>query len=375
LDLLNYSKSQDGEFDSIRAYKETPINWTNQSYHSIWISWNISKPSRNPMEIYTDTELRDWDNNTLGIGILDDFMYLANNKTQTAALNIIYYNFTVCGYPWSWGDFGDAPDSSNHYPLAEMTAYPYATAHYPTVFDPATGLPQGPCHSANTSSLAKETALWTYLGNNVSLENDADLLPDQDDNITNLNVTADKANLDWFDDGLYLPLNFSDCAEANITFNVTLTHTFPQDVNYSFNAWFDWNRDGDWEDSFTCATSGDAPEWAVQNMTLSFLADYGSYPQTFTYTTPMFMPINTNYGGLWMRITLDPDGNMNPDGSGPFYCYSDGETEDYYLNVNPRINASINIRTEKDSYYIGEWVYLTDPPMSRLQCKSEVASG
>ncbi len=42
-------------------------------------------------------------------------------------------------------DLGDAPDSTNHAGVA-MAAYAGVQARYPTVFDPATGLPQGPRH-------------------------------------------------------------------------------------------------------------------------------------------------------------------------------------------------------------------------------------
>ena len=227
------------------------------------------------------------------------------------------------------GDFGDAPDSTNHFNQS-MTAYPRGgppgtNASYPTVFDPATGLPQGPCHN--------KTYLWTWLGDNVSTEYDADLLPD-DDGIPNINVTIDTPDNDSYDDGLVFPLNLTNCTLSTFNFTVTITHNISKIWgNYSFNAWFDWNRDGDWNDNLTCFNASDAPEWAVQNQTV-YVGGYA--PTKITFTSNAFLPYNLTYGSLlWMRMTLAPghQAGMNSDGSGPGICYEDGETEDYYLNM------------------------------------------
>jgi len=230
------------------------------------------------------------------------------------------------------GDFGDAPDSTNHY-ATSMTAYPKGgplgtLANFPTVFDIATGTPPGPCHN--------ETYLWVWLGNNISVEKDADQLPDNDNNITNLNVTVDSPDLDWYDDGLDMTsINMTNCTYTNFTFNISVNNNIlPIWGNYSFNAWFDWDRDGDWNDTFTCTLPGDAPEWAVQNQNVYVGGQLGPYPAILTFTTTAFLPYNAELNETWMRMTLEPVGDMNSDGSGPGYCYEDGETEDYYLNVS-----------------------------------------
>jgi len=234
------------------------------------------------------------------------------------------------------GDFGDAPDSTNHIgpnvgPFGQynMTAYPKGgplgtKARYPTVFDPLTGTPQGPCH-------AKEY-LWVFLGENVSVEADADLLPDND-TIPNINVTLDSPDQDLYDDGLNNnSLNMTNCTLTNFTFNVTITHNIPSIWgNYSFDAWFDWNRDGDWEDNLTCFAPDDTPEHAVQNQTVFV----GGQPSkiTLTFTSQNFLPYNPKQGPMWIRMTLAPNESMKYDGSGPNSCFEDGETEDYYVKL------------------------------------------
>jgi hypothetical protein len=99
-------------------------------------------------------------------------------------------------------DLGDAPDSTNH-AGALMRAYhfppaPPIMAHYPTVFDPATGLPSGPLH------LNPRGDAW--LGEWVTLEAEADLPPDED-GATNIDPSLDVPDLDIADDGLLFPLS------------------------------------------------------------------------------------------------------------------------------------------------------------------------
>ncbi len=234
------------------------------------------------------------------------------------------------------GDFGDAPDSTTH-TAAAMTAYPKGgplgvQANFPTVFDTATGLPIGPCH-------AKEY-LWTFLGNNISFERDADQLKDDDSQITNINVSADIPDLDWHDDGLIF-YNMTNCTPTNITVNITATQVIPGgDTNYTLDVWFDWNRDGDWNDTMNCTPVLNASEWAV-HMNVTISQNYGVYPHTFTINTTTFLPWDPQDDNeTWMRMTFSPAYSgatnwMNYDGSmNKSQCFEDGETEDYYLNLS-----------------------------------------
>ncbi|MCX8103871.1 MAG: LamG domain-containing protein, partial [Candidatus Bipolaricaulota bacterium] len=109
-------------------------------------------------------------------------------------------------------DLGDAPDSTNHSGKA-MDAYPTVPAKFPTVFDPATGLPQGPKH------LQPKKLAW--LGPDVSFENDADLLPDAD-GVTNIDPSANVADRDKFDDGVTLPIGIPRvCGQTQFQYTVT----------------------------------------------------------------------------------------------------------------------------------------------------------
>ena len=110
-------------------------------------------------------------------------------------------------------DLGDAPDSTNH-PGMAMTAYPPGVvARYPTVFDPATGLPEGPKH------WQPRTDAW--LGPHVTLENDADWLPDEDGQ-TNIGPSTDSPDRDGADDGLLPPVPAPHCVSSWFTYTVTI---------------------------------------------------------------------------------------------------------------------------------------------------------
>ncbi|MFQ5341266.1 MAG: GEVED domain-containing protein [Anaerolineae bacterium] len=262
--------------------------------------------------------------------------------------------------PCHMADLGDAPDSSNHYSTSDfgfrisdlesaaqstirnpqsairngMTAYPGVPAQFPTVFDPATGTPPGPLHRR----LHRET----WLGLRVSGESDADLLPDED-GVTNIDPLNDSANHDRYDDGLILPAAspFPNCEPTEIKVVVTVAPdptgaTVPIRERF-INAWFDWNRDGDWEDAFDCgnSSSGDrigALEWAVRDYEVRL------GPGVHVIELPAFLPYNLTPGeDLWARVTLsDDEAPENPDshladGRGPEDGYRDGETEDYLI--------------------------------------------
>ena len=217
-------------------------------------------------------------------------------------------------------DLGDAPDGTNHSGLS-MTAYLGIPGNFPTVFDPATGLPQGPRHSFPKAD--------AWLGPNVSNENDADLLPDMD-GLTNIDPPNNAADRDFYDDGIRFPISLPHCQETRFEYIITIP---PGSIGHDryVNVWFDWNRDGDWADVFQCQTSNDAPEWAVQNKLIP-----GGYPPgTHVFATPLFKsynPPDVIDKPIWMRISIaDLVAPAPGDGRGPANGYLYGETEDYYF--------------------------------------------
>lgn len=243
-------------------------------------------------------------------------------------------------------EVGDAPDSTNHVGLPfNMTAYapgggyPGIIANFPTVWDPLLPQPWGPCHN--------ETYLWAWLGANWSSENDADLLPDND-GIVNINVTTDTPDQDFYDDGL-VSINVTECTNpatlfGNLSFNVTYGPSYTGYDLY-LNAWIDFNRDGDWNDTFPgyCADAGNPTEWIVRNMYVASVAG----PHTITWTNDTWYSMNQNDSSKWLRMVLTPVQwpsagypsvptewpNLAPasGGGGNGTCLEDGETEDWYL--------------------------------------------
>jgi hypothetical protein len=225
-------------------------------------------------------------------------------------------------------DLGDAPDSSNN-AGANMTAYPLGgpagvVAQYPTVF--AGPVPVGPRH-AWPKGIA-------HLGPLVTGELEADSGPDQD--LTNNIVpVADSPDLDGADDGVQFPLVLPHCRQTTLKYQVNVVNPSPTQPMYA-NVWFDWNRDGDWNDTVVCPGGAQVTEWAVQNQLVNVglggLIPMVSPPFTAWHPT-------LSQTSIWMRITLSeqmwpPPGGTTPvGGEGPTGGYEYGETEDYYVTT------------------------------------------
>ena len=225
-------------------------------------------------------------------------------------------------------DLGDAPDSSNSFPGVTMLAYPSGeTAHFPTVYH-AGSPPYGPMHLRPRDRF--------YLGDAVSLENEADIGWDEDDSDVfspdfhhnNLLVWF-WGNQDFYDDGLNLPVSFPLCERTRFDYRVTVAD--PAARSAYVNVWCDWNRDGDWNDTLTCLNGDVVSEWAVQNDTPAF-AGAGRY----VFTSSPFRcwhPEGRELDPIWVRITI-AEQEWTPQvkaGAGPVGGYKYGETEDYQI--------------------------------------------
>jgi len=219
-------------------------------------------------------------------------------------------------------DVGDAPTSWNHHGIP-MTAYPWlapGSANFPVVL-----LPDAPA-SPDGYGICN-LPYWpgtppSYLGLGKSGEYDADLTPDGD-GFTNIDPLTDTANRDLWDDGVVFPAVMSQCGTA------TMNATGFAAGEYYVTAWFDWNRDGDWNDGSVCGC-GDH-EWGVRDVPVG--------PGNFSVPIP-FVPCHpvSDTDPLWVRVTLSPQSSavMGPEWeAGAIWswvgCPTDGETEDYYL--------------------------------------------
>ncbi len=150
-------------------------------------------------------------------------------------------------------DLGDAPDSTNHFSVT-MQAYAGVTAAFPTVRDLATGLPAGPFHRLLSQD--------SWLGDAVTNEEDADLLPDAD-LVTNLDPPTGVANRDGADDGVQFPVSLPPCQMTQFTYRMRVAAGTRD--RYT-NAWLDLNHNGQWGDTFTCQDQGQVytvSEWVV----------------------------------------------------------------------------------------------------------------
>jgi hypothetical protein len=94
------------------------------------------------------------------------------------------------------------------------------------------------------------------------------------------------------------------------------------------NAWFDWNRNGRWDD----ASDGCAREWAIENLPIS--------AKLLAAGKPIVVPISFTAGRqveeLWYRVQLTLDEPAtDPGGHGGFRPFTVGETEDYLIQGRP----------------------------------------
>ncbi len=190
-------------------------------------------------------------------------------------------------------DLGDAPDSTNHFGATMMT---YAVGNFPTVYDPPAPGPAGPLH--------RDAKGLLWLGSDVSLENEADMGTDQDPTNNLLAAAAPAtADHDLLDDAVTsVPL--PNCAITQFPFSAS--SAAPGTIPAYVNVWFDWTRDGDWDDVPRCAVAPNidaiAAEWAVQNQAVALAP------------------------GLNPALTTLPFRSMNPPPGAPCGCGSPSRT-------------------------------------------------
>lgn len=234
-------------------------------------------------------------------------------------------------------DLGDAPDSSNHGGVA-MLAYPGTPANFPTVFDSATGLPQGPRHVHPRPF---------HLGQQVSREAEADIGPDEDP-ANNIIPATNNPNNDRFDDSVRPgQWAFNHCQTTTMAVRVFISPQavawFQQhDASGYLNAWIDANRDGDWGDGTNCGGGVDGNLAAVEHIVIDYPIDVvalGAGIHTLNLPTSLVpWPAALAQQAAWARITLSEQPSNKPlqfgdisygDGRGFATPFRTGETEDY----------------------------------------------
>lgn len=284
-------------------------------------------------------------------GTIDE-VAIYNRALTLAEIQVHYNNGLVdkgyCEAAEEEYDLGDAPDSTNSHGMSNR-AYTFPTivnGQFPTVHV-AGSPPYGPCHEN----------YFAVLGQEISLEAEADIGPDQDmvNNIAPNDpgdfILQDSVSLPYgMDDGLKhvpitpatpsAPLQLNHCQPNSIPVEVTISGgPFTENWDAYLNIWIDYNRDGDWgtpaaADTVQCSAPGDTSEWVVQNYVAASLLKDGFGPGTFTVnpTFTGYVPPGEERHVI-MRVQLTPVPVTHEDGSGPSYCYEDGETEDYFVNI------------------------------------------
>jgi Carboxypeptidase regulatory-like domain/Domain of unknown function DUF11 len=260
----------------------------------------------------------------------------------------------VLAVPIHRSDLGDAPDSSNHFGAA-MTAYPGVPAHFPTVFDPATGLPPGPLH---------RNPRPFHLGQRVSLELEADIGPDQDP-FHNIVPPANNPDNDRYDDGIRPnTLSFQNCRPSTFQASVFIHPRFQaaalqQGLTQVYlNVWVDGRRDGDWDDMAHCPPVADQPGGpALEHIVIDQKIDIAALQPGVNIlpvvTGRVLWPDDLKDRPAWLRVTLsDRPSNKTMqvgdirygDGRGYADSFRTGETEDYLINRGDANGADIEIR-------------------------------
>lgn len=235
-------------------------------------------------------------------------------------------------------DLGDAPSSWNTHGNTAMTAYPampplpWVQAWFPTVYMGG-GTPPGPRHHF--------TQVDSWLGLTLPTgEDKADWMPDQDNtpNIWPPNDTADQdSSIIGGDDGVVFPVPIAPCGYAPpyLQYMAYARRAPPYGIPMPryVNAWFDWNRDGDWADTISCPGGLQAAEWAIRDELVSmYQGQYVFLSMPFVSAAAVVaegLPFES-----WMRLSIaDMPAPAPYDGRGPLSGYDLGETEDYRLHL------------------------------------------
>ncbi len=188
-------------------------------------------------------------------------------------------------------DFGDAPDGAR----AGYSTAPGVIGHFPSK-----AARPGPRHVPVSSF---------YLGAGESAE-----------------ANSRQVNKDTVDDGASVSLTKCGSSTLKVVLNgAALPAATRTSAHVAYvNAWFDWNRDGDWADSSDKCSS----EWAIRNLPVSMdkLAPDG------IAVLPIGFKAGSHTSDIWDRVTLTLDQPVaGPDGGGAATPYVSGETEDYLI--------------------------------------------
>jgi hypothetical protein len=190
-------------------------------------------------------------------------------------------------------DFGDAPDGRK----AGYGSAPKLVGRFPSVL--AT---PGPRHNPIGG---------LFLGKGVDGEGN-----------------SHQVDRDLFDDGAEATLRSCGSSTLEVALNgAALPAATKTSAHTAYvNAWFDWNRDGDWADP----SDGCRAEWAIQNVPV----DMSVLSSSGLALLPIAFTAGKRTQDIWWRVTLTLDQPVvDPTSRGPSVPYVQGETEDYRIGT------------------------------------------
>jgi len=319
--------------------------WDNQATHgsvdtdSGWLEWSGSEPGS--QLVYLDKYLH-----------VDEPGWVTTEISETVQFT------TVVGLPPFERPFyllelvegGDAPSSYNHSPISMTTHITGTVASFPVVWDwDGTMDPAPPSYGfCHWSSLDP-----SFLGITVTHELDADVPPD-DDGVTNIDPDSDTPDQDGADDGVTFPSILPHCGTATV--NVVGQNNLGLDLY--LNAWADWNRDGDWDDTSVCECG--ISEWVIQETEVS-PGDPGDFDLDIEIASCHPVPDPTE--PLWVRVTLSERESLSeapwiygaqPDPAS-VACFWEGETEDYLVEPELIPECGWEKQVYVNDELAGEW--------------------
>lgn len=204
------------------------------------------------------------------------------------------------------GDYGDAPDGAP----AGYTEKPRVRGAFPS--RAASG---GPRHPKAAPRLGHR---WSAEADSPQVDRDTD-------------------------EGAQLSLR--SCALSTVTFAVDATGVAPGAELY-VNAWFDWNRDGDWADG---AAGSCGPEWAIQNVRL----DPESLGPARIGTVTLRFRAGRVPAQFWWRLQVHAGAPVpHAGGGGQGTPTEGGETEDYFFDRLPQESGRLRLRCEESFFYV-----------------------
>jgi hypothetical protein len=339
-------------------------HWTLDEHWDPYLMW-VSDYAEDYGSVNSDVDFLEWsgDHSADDTVQLDKYLVVGGPEPQGWVTSTISetVEFTYAGgsqvrngqlpfYLEELVEGGDAPSSYNHSGISMTTHITGTTASFPVVWDwnGAMSDPAPPSYGfCHYPSLALRPS---FLGITVTHELDADLTPDRD-GVTNIDPAGDTPDQDGADDGVIFPSLLPQCGTATV--NVVGQNNLGSDLY--LNAWADWNRDGDWDDTSLCEC--ETSEWVIQGYTVS--------PGPFDLDidiTPCH-PVADPTEPLWARVTLselDPlPGEPWIYGGQPYpastACFGEGETEDYLVRPEVIPECEWEKQVYVNDELAGEW--------------------